>query len=99
MFGDIIAQAFCRLRAAVASCRSTRGPDAKWVVTLEFIAEQFRLFEATHSQPTKMERSRNLDEEERRDGIRWGIRPMEHADIDKCLAIWSQVELTEANKR
>lgn len=29
--------------------------------------------------------------------IKWRIRPMRHADIEKCLEIWLQVDLTEAH--
>lgn len=30
--------------------------------------------------------------------VKWTIRRMQQKDIDKCLSIWSRVELTEAHQ-
>lgn len=44
----------------------------------------------------------NLQDEDehftRQNSIKWHVRPMRLSDIDKCLDIWLQVELTEAHQ-
>lgn len=39
-----------------------------------------------------------MSEEVNSNKIRWIIRPMRHVDIERCLQIWAQVELTEARQ-
>lgn len=41
-------------------------------------------------------------QEQQKNGLeqppRWTVRPMRQDDIQKCLAIWKEVELTEAHQ-
>lgn len=48
----------------------------------EYKTEQSAIRELDHVKDSKLE---------------WLVRPMKHEDIDKCLEIWFQVELTESH--